>query len=154
MSSSRTPVKKRIIARVLDVCQQIKEEGIVRLAVRKQGLFLSESVDPALHVVTGDESVISEDSHGYNCKFPVAFQFIFKEARDPYGMGDDFEAAIQGKIEADDQLLLEDGTGLCSKITYEGSTPVISEEAKPSCLTIVMYQIEYRRRKARPDLGY
>jgi hypothetical protein len=154
MHPMNSSVKETIIARILDRCAQLKAENVVRVVVRKQGLFLTEPVHPALHIVVGDEDVIAQDNRGYTLKFPVAFQFIFSEQKDPYGVGDRFEAEIQSLIEGDEQLTSEAGTGLASKITYEGATPVVSEETKPLCLTIVMYQVEYRRFRARPDRSY
>lgn len=144
-----TSIKAQIIARMLELCQPLQGQGIVRKIERKNALFLSEAVKPALHLVTGDETVLVEDERGYTMKFPVAFQIIFSEQRDPYGAGEQFESFLQATIEADEQL-----AGLCNKITYQGASPFMNEEIKPSALTVVMYEVEYRRHRAGPAKPY
>jgi len=142
-------VKTKLIAKLLDICQPLVTNQVVRHLERKHALFLTEAVKPALHVVIGDEKVLYQDERGYNMQFPVAFQIIFDENRDPEARSDAFEAFLQTNIEADEQL-----GGLASKITYNGAAPFVLEELKPVALTVVMYLVEYRRYKAAPNLGY
>ena len=142
-------IKSQIVARLLDLCQPLIAQGTVRKVERANALFLLEAVKPALHLVTGDETVLIEDERGYTLKFPAAFQIIFSEQRDAAGAADEFEAFLQQQIEHDEQL-----AGLANKITYDGAAPFTSEETKPSALVVVMYQIEYRRYRSNPTRSY
>ena len=142
-------IKTQIIAKLIAICQPLIAQEVVRKVVRKHALFLTESVTPALHIVVGDEKVLYQDERGYNMQFPVAFQIIFAQNRDPESAGDAFEAFLQTNIEADEQL-----AGLASKITYNGAAPFIREELNPVALTVAMYLVEYRRYKAQPTVGY
>ena len=149
MIGKATSVKSQIVERLLAILQPLQDGGTVRKIVREHALFALEAVRPALHVVTGEERVIEQDSHGYRVEFPLALQIIFAEQRDPYTAGDEFEAAVQAVIEADEQL-----EGLASKITYNGAAPFVSEEAKPNAYVVVEYLVEYRRAKAAPKVNY
>ena len=142
-------VKTQIISALKAIGEQLVKNGTVRKCVRKHALFLTEAVKPALHIVVGDEKTIGEDERGYNLQVPVAFQIIFDENRDPEDRSDEFEAFMQTQIEADEQL-----GGLASKITFNGSAPFVLEQLQPSCLTVVMYLVEYRRVRGNPNVGY
>ena len=149
MIGQATSVKSRIIERLLMVLKPLQDAGLVRKIVREHALFALESVRPALHVVTGEERVIEQDSHGYRCEFPLALQIIFAEPRDPYTAADEFEAAVQAIVEVDEQL-----EGLVSKITYNGAAPFVNEESKPAAYVVVEYLIEYRRTRGEPNVNY
>lgn len=142
-------VKSQILARVVDLVSVMKSDGTFRLLERRNALFLTEAIRPALHIVSGDETALVEDERGYTMKFPLVFQAIYDAQRDPYGAADNFEAALQRIIESDEQL-----AGLASKITYEGASPFVSEEQKPAALVVVMYQVEYRRLRSKPEKNY
>ncbi len=147
-------IKTKIVNRVLAICRALKGATDLREIERKNALFLLTQIRPALHIVTGDESVVDEDNRGYRLKFPVAFQVIFGASADPYGAADQWECLIQQTIEDNEQLTQDDDTALVSKITYEGATPYVTEEKQPSNLLIVLYQFEYRRERARPWISY
>ena len=147
--TDRPSIKQQIIARILILCDPLVAQGIFRKVERKNALFLTEAVKPALHVVTGDETVLIEDERGYTMQVPVAFQAIFSEQGNVANAADQFEQLLQAAIETDEQL-----AGLCNKITYNGASPFNSEELKPAGLDIVMYQVEYRRYRANPQRSY
>jgi hypothetical protein len=143
------PIKQQILERILEILQPLRGENSVRKIERVHGLFLLEEIRPALHVVTGDESVVSRDNRGYTMEFPVAFEFIFSDARDPETKADECAGFVQEKIEADPQL-----SSLANAITYDGTQPFIGEGAKPSCVVVLTYVIQYRRVEAQPDVNY
>jgi hypothetical protein len=142
-------IKTQIIAKLIAICEPLVTQSVVRKVVRKHMLFLTEAVTPALHVVVGDEKELYQDERGYCSQFPVAFQIIFAENRDPEKAADEFESFLQTAIEADEQL-----GGLCSKITYNGAAPFVLEETNPASLAVVTYLVEYRRVKGQPSSGY
>ena len=144
-------IKSQIIARLLDLASPLLTEGKFRLIVRKSAPLLLEAVKPAIHLVVGDESVVSqaEDIRGYLMEFPAIFQLIVSDVKDPYSLADDSVAFLQEKIETDPQL-----SGLVNCIKYDGETPLTTETEKPVGYTLVTYLIQYRRLRGNPSQQY
>lgn len=142
-------IKKQIIDRMLAVLLPLKEENRVRKVERVHGLFLQETVVPALHLVIGDESVAGQDNYGYTIQFAVGFELIFSEVRDPEGKADEMAAFIQEKMESDPQL-----SSLADAITYDSCQPFVSEESKTPAVVVVNYVLQYRRKRANPAENY
>lgn len=151
-------IKTQIIARLLAALAPLKKQSDQTLNVRKiervTNPTLMEEVRPAIHVVIGQEAVLEQDERGYTCEFPAVFRIIFEDARDPYTTGDKLAALVQTKIEGDEQLTKTDGTGLASKITYEGDFPYANEINKPAAGIFLTYSVEYRRYRADPERSY
>jgi hypothetical protein len=141
-------LKTQIAAYLLNLCEPLIANGKVRKVERKSTPFLLEPALPALHLLFGKEDVILEDERGYNLKFQASFKIMVDEKRDPYTLVDELEAFLQEAIEADPQL-----GGLASKVTYVATTPFV-DEVQTSNFTIVTYDVEYRRYRAKPDTGY
>ena len=145
-------VKKQAIARLFQVLEPLKIQNNFRAIERKQDLFASAAVLPAIQVVIGDEDVIEgsgEDNRGYTMEFPVAIKIMFEEQRDPYTLQDDVSAWIQEKAESDLQL-----ARLINWLRYIGDTPFTNEIGKPGGGIILHYLVQYRRERARPDVNY
>lgn len=146
-------VKSKIIARLLALCEPLIAEGKVRKIARVRGPFLMESVKDAIHLVVGDETVIGEDVRGFELQFPVMLKLIIRDASDAYSKSDQLEAWLQEKIEADPQL--QGGAeAVASRVVYQGSLPFTEEALKPDGGTVLMYEVNYRRVRSRPDVSY
>jgi len=146
------PIKSRIIARLLELCQPLKAEGKVREVKRVRTVFLLEPVKPNLHLVIGPEAVIGGkegDNRGFTMSFPAWFKIIVADGRDNYTLSDQMAAFIQERIEADPQL-----QELCNIVNYEGDEPFTEKELEPAGGIVVMYEVQYRRYRAGPDRNY
>jgi len=143
-------VKSRIMTRCRELVDPLQAEGKVRVIERTSALGLLAAVRPALHLVDGDEDQIGEDERGYTLQFPIAFEVIFEELRDPHGTADELLAWIQEKIESDLQL-----SGLANAITYVGGQKFIMENVEPKQgHSTALYNVEYRRERKKPDVSY
>lgn len=148
-----TSVKSQIIERLLALCQPLIAENKVRKVVRVRGPFLLESIKDAIHLVVGDEVVIGEDVRGFELQFPVMFKLIIRDAADAYAKSDQLEAWLQEKIEGDPQL--QGGAqAVANRVVYQGSLPFTEEALKPDGGTVLMYEVFYRRERAKPDVSY
>ena len=142
------PVKSRIIARLLGICDPLIAEQRVRSVKRVLSPFLTESVKPALHLVIGHEVVLYQDERGYNSEFPASFKLILDDGGERENIADELAAYLEEKVEADEQL-----GGLCSKITFDGVYPYI-DDLIPGGFIMVSYKIEFRRYRGAPTVGY
>lgn len=147
-------VKSQIIARLLAICAPLKAEGRFREIKRASAPFLIPSLKPCIHLVVGDEIKVLEDIQGYTLEFPVTFDLIVADASDPYTLADESAAYLQEKVESDQQLMNNEGSGFCSSVVYDGELPYTSEITRPVGGALVMYLVRYRRNRANPSQNY
>lgn len=147
-------IKQQIIARLLDLAMPLKASAGFRKIERKRTLFLREDVKPAIHLVVGDETVMSEDERGYTMQFPAMFKVLVSDTRATEDASDKAVAYLQEAIEADPQLNGGGNKALANKATYDGELPFTEEELKPDGGAVVSYVIEYRRYRGDVDQSY
>ncbi|MCX7723547.1 MAG: hypothetical protein N2379_10910 [Verrucomicrobiae bacterium] len=148
------PVKERIVARLLELLEGLRAQGVVRKVSRELTVLAAESVRPAIHLVVGDENVVGRDNQGYTCEFAVAFNILIADARSNYRVAEQIAAEVQRAVESDPQLLGADPQPLCVSVEYRGQTPFSDELTRPEGGTILQYQIRYRRSYGAPDVSY
>lgn len=142
-------IHKQIIAQLESVLTPLKTAGTVReLAVRNSAAHGAKAL-PALHIVPGDEQRLAEDTQGLTLERAYLFKLVFGQVRAPFDKAADLVQAVQEAIETDGQL-----NGLAVSITYQGEQPWISDDTEAVEGTFLLYQVQYRRRRAAASSGY
>jgi len=150
-------IKQQIIAALLKLAAPLlKNEAGIRKIERKRTLFLLEDTKPAIHLVITPETVMGEDTRGYDIEFHALYKIICDDARDPADLADGVAAFLQSAIEKDPQLNGGDNNGasLASWVKYFGDTPFTQEELKPDGGILVTFLVRYRRLKGDPNTTY
>jgi hypothetical protein len=142
--------KQAIVARIMDNLQPLQSEGKVRKIRRVKSINALAAVKPSLHVVIGPETVLSEDHRGFACQFPLVIDaMVASSEKDGYDDSDALADEVKRVIELDQQL-----SGLCVKVEYNGDEPYTNEVAAPEGGTFVFYNVQYRRDRGNPTIGY
>ena len=141
-------IKKQMMTRVGVLLANVSGAREVK---RTKDIFLGAAKLPALHYVDGPERVTEqgEDTQGFTMRFTLYIECILEEQRDPHGEKDDLVAAVQTAIEADRDL-----NDLANWVRYQGETPFVLEQTKPTVGSVVEYLVEYRRKVALPATNY
>jgi hypothetical protein len=142
-------IKSQIVARLQEIVKPLLAESKFRAIARATAPAITAPIKPAIHLVIGDERRIEEDTRGYTMEFPVMYDLIVEDARDPYALADASVAFVQEKVESDIQL-----GGLCNALIYDGELPYTNDINRPFGGTLVMYLIQYRRPRANPNALY
>ena len=155
--SAPKSIKQQIIAALLALAMPLmKNTAAIRKIERKRTLFLMEDTKPAIHLVITPETVVDEDTRGYDIEFHALYKIICDDARDPADLADGVAAFLQTAIESDPQLNGASGQqpSLASWVRYFGDTPFTQEELKPDGGILVTFLVRYRRLKGDPNTTY
>jgi hypothetical protein len=142
-------IKQKAIARILELLEPLKAQGLVKKIARKKSLFLTEDVKPCLNVIVGPEDAVGQDNQGYEIQLAVTLEVILSAPKDTENLVDELTAAVQRAMESDRQLML-----YANEVIYHGDQPYTNELMKPAGGLMILYQVNYRRQRAAPELRY
>lgn len=140
-------IKSKIREQVYLALKDLIADQVVRKIEWKNSLDMEEAQRPAIHLVFGHETPaeLNEGFHAYYFDLPLFIRVMFEANTLAVEKADAIQAAIEAKLEADQQL-----GGWCVNITPEGTLPYISELQRPEAGFVMTYLILYHRLKANP----
>jgi len=144
-------IKKQICARIQSNLEALGplSNGPFKVVARKLDPMQIAQVMPSLYWRPGAESQLGNgDTQGRTYTFPLVIVTHFKGA-DKVEQHDDLVAAIQDAVEGDLQL-----NGLANVLVGGTEDPWIDEQANDVGGSVIIYTVEYRRRRGAADQTY
>jgi hypothetical protein len=148
-------IKKRILARIVSNLSAMVSPnsptpaGKVRQVTREMDLMKNTEHLPSLMLYDGEEEIMEEDERGITLQFPVAIKLNWTDPRDLARMKEELVPEVQRIMESDLQL-----NGLANWVKGGAENPFINEVGKPNGGVMIIYIVEYRRRRGDPYTTY
>jgi hypothetical protein len=130
----------------------LKQAGHVREVAQLSDLLVQAKVTPSIGYNIGPEVMILEDNCGYLMEATLAVRIWLHNYRNEAMAKQalSLKGEAQALLEADDQF-----GGLIVAIKYSGDEKYIdTKQAKPAGGIYLLYRLQYRRKRAQPEVNY
>ncbi len=142
-------IQSQVHARLTANLEALVADGTFRSFKRVSAPSSLNAIFPALQLLIGPEAMIEEDTAGYVMEFPCDIYIMISDPKAPYALAVAMAAPVQAALESDLQL-----ASLANSIRYNGDQPFTTEAEQPAGGTILLYTVQYRRKRADPTTGY
>ncbi len=144
-------IKQQIIARILSNLEALATDSATgfRKVFRATQPVLLNPITPSLQIIINPQHLVEEDTAGYVFEFPLDLWITVADPRDPYGVADALAPFVEEALENDLQL-----NSLANVIRPDGDQPFTNELTAGTGGSVLLYTVQYRRKRAQSTVHY